>query len=172
MVRFDDGPVCVFITGCTRGLGKGIALVLAAELQAGSVVVLLGRSSSRLEDTRAEMLKSNSKLDVKVNSSYDCSQLDPAEFSAMVDTVELPCNIDQLLVIHNAATFGDATKKSFELDATEVEDYVKTNFISAVTTNTIIMRRFSCMLRTVVNITANPLVSNFSGTAIYSAGKC
>lgn len=172
MVRFDDGPVCVFITGCTRGLGKGIALVLAAELQAGSVAVLLGRSSSRLEDTRAEMLRSNSKLDVRVISSYDCSQLDPAEFSAMVDTVELPGNIDQLLVIHNAATFGDATKKSFEKDATEVEDYVKTNFTSAVTTNTIIMRRFSSMQSTVVNITANPLVSNFSGTAIYSAGKC
>lgn len=172
MVRFDSGPVCAFISGCTRGLGKGIALVLAKELQTASIVVLLGRTPSKLEETKAEMLQANSGLDIRVYCEYDCSNLDTEKLRVFLGTFDIPSVINDAVVVHNAATFGDATRKSMEVGLQESADYMMTNFASAVATNSLIMGACSGIERkTIVNITAVPVIKNFAGTALYSAGR-
>uniref|UniRef100_A0A182TEG8 Sepiapterin reductase n=1 Tax=Anopheles melas TaxID=34690 RepID=A0A182TEG8_9DIPT len=163
------------VTGASRGIGAKMAIETARKFKAGSVVVLLARSASGLESTRAEILAVNPHVTV-VTSSVDLTTaskellneiLDKSLGKQPTDRFGLAC------VIHNVGTVGNIGRKATDLDdRTEWEQYFGTNVFTVAVLNSCFLRKFQSVPgKLVINITSKACLVPFQSMTYYCAGK-
>uniref|UniRef100_A0A240PK77 Sepiapterin reductase n=1 Tax=Anopheles epiroticus TaxID=199890 RepID=A0A240PK77_9DIPT len=163
------------VTGASRGIGAKMAIETARKFKPGSVVVLLARSASGLESTRAEILAVNPHVTV-VTSSVDLATaskellneiLEKSLGKQPTDRFGLAC------VIHNVGTVGNIERKAIDMDdRAEWEQYFGMNVFTVAVLNSCFLRKFqSVPVKLVVNITSKACLVPFQSMTYYCAGK-
>uniref|UniRef100_A0A8D8KUF4 Sepiapterin reductase n=2 Tax=Culex pipiens TaxID=7175 RepID=A0A8D8KUF4_CULPI len=174
--KIDLDQVAYFlITGASRGIGQRMAIETARRFRAGSIVVLLARSASGLESTRAEILEVNPHITV-VTSSVDLSN---ASRELLEDIIgkslgKKPVESFGLAaIVHNVGTIGNVERKAIDMaDRQEWEEYFATNVITVGVLNSCFLRRFGeCPRKLVVNITSKACLVPFKSMGFYCSGK-
>ncbi|XP_078673531.1 sepiapterin reductase-like [Branchiostoma floridae x Branchiostoma belcheri] len=171
---FGPATFCA-VTGGSRGLGRSIAVQLAGRLGEGSRLVLTGRSLQGLQETKRQVEeKSPNQLEVKlVTGDMEDSTVYHAHFCDIFADVQ-PGTFKNALMIHNAATLGDLSKKAAEhSDAEILNKYYATNLTSVIALTAKFMQVFSgsVVRRTVVNISSGTAIEPLEHHALYCSGK-
>jgi short-subunit dehydrogenase len=110
----------VFITGVSRGIGKQLAIDLAAR---GATVLGCGRSRERLEETLSEMRRTS-----PFSAVYACDVSDCQQVNEMIQKVL--SGFGRIDILINNAGFG--IYQSFaDIPLDSVEGMVRTNFLGA-----------------------------------------
>ncbi|XP_035671564.1 sepiapterin reductase-like isoform X2 [Branchiostoma floridae] len=131
---FGPATFCA-VTGGSRGLGRSIAVLLAGRLGQGSRLVLTGRSLQGLQETKRQVEeKSPNQLEVKlVTGDLEDSAAHAAHFCDIFADAQQG-TFKNALMIHNAATLGDGTKKASEhSDPQILTKYYAANLTSVIT---------------------------------------
>ncbi|KFB48178.1 AGAP008000-PA-like protein [Anopheles sinensis] len=166
------------VTGASRGIGAKMAIETARKFKPGSIVVLLARSASGLEQTRSDILSVNPHVTV-VTSSVDLATASKELLNQILDKSIGKTSLDQFqlaCVIHNVGTIGNVERKAVELDDhAEWQDYFGTNVFTVAVLNSCFLRKFSgtgegCK-KLVVNITSKACLAPFQSMTYYCAGK-
>ncbi|XP_035671556.1 sepiapterin reductase-like isoform X1 [Branchiostoma floridae] len=171
---FGPATFCA-VTGGSRGLGRSIAVLLAGRLGQGSRLVLTGRSLQGLQETKRQVEeKSPNQLEVKlVTGDLEDSAAHAAHFCDIFADAQQG-TFKNALMIHNAATLGDGTKKASEhSDPQILTKYYAANLTSVITLTSKFMKIFpsTTVRRTVVNITSDSAINPLVNHSLYCSGK-
>lgn len=150
------------ISGASRGIGRMLAIECAAKTTAGSLIVLLARSTAGLEETKAQILAKNPNNITVMILSIDLTRPTAAELKQIFDTALYERNVSDFqlaMIIHNVGTVGDVTKlaKDFGDDENALQDYYAMNVFSVIALNRLFLALFDDakdVRRLVVNITS------------------
>lgn len=174
--KIDLNQVAYFlITGASRGIGQRMAIETSRKFKPGSIIVLLARSASGLEATRAEILNENPHISV-VTSSVDLSNASKQLLDDIVgkSLAKTPVsNFGLAMIIHNVGTIGNVERKAIEMsDRQEWEEYFATNVFTVGILNSCFLHRFrECAKKLVVNVTSKACLVPFKSMGFYCAGK-
>ncbi|XP_021700839.1 sepiapterin reductase [Aedes aegypti] len=165
----------LLITGASRGIGQRMAIETARKVKPGSIVVLLARSASGLESTKAEILEVNPRITV-ITSSVDLAN---ASKQLLEDIIEKSLaktptnNFGLAAVIHNVGTIGNVARKAIDMsDRQEWEEYFATNVFTVGVLNSCFLHKFKeCAKKLVVNVTSKACLLPFNSMGFYCAGK-
>ncbi|XP_035687598.1 sepiapterin reductase-like [Branchiostoma floridae] len=171
---FGPATFCA-VTGGSRGLGRSIAVVLAGRLGEGSRLVLTGRSLQGLQETKRQVEeKCPNYLEVKlVTGDMEDPTTYPAFFSDVFANTQ-PGAFKNAMMIHNAGTLGDLSKKAAEhSDPQILNKYYATNLTSAIALTAKFMEVFSGsgVRRTVVNISSGAAIEPLEYHSLYCSSK-
>lgn len=162
------------ITGASRGIGQMMAIKMAAKLKAGSVMVLIARSSEGLMKTKAAI--ETLRNDVAVQTySIDLSETKATNLKAMLlesmknYSVE---SFERAFIIHNAGTVGDVSKKAIDISDTDTwSQYYYTNLFSTIALNAEFFQTFAAIPKLVVNLSSKCGIEPFASMSFYCSGK-
>ena len=165
--------LCV-VTGASRGLGRCIAQTLVEKLAPSSLILLMARNKTDLENVKTELEEKNRSISV-VSQVFDQSSLqDCANKDLFIDIlkgVKSSIDFEHALIIHNAGTAGDLTKYASEMtDLTLVESSMNINVTGTVLLNAVFMQTFEKLERTVINISSLAALQPFPSWSLYCAG--
>lgn len=165
----------LLVTGASRGIGQRMAIEASRKFKAGSIVVLLARSASGLESTRAEILDVNPHINV-VTSSVDLGNASKQLLEEITEKslAKAPVSTFGLaVIIHNVGTVGNVERKAIDMsDRQEWEEYFATNLFTVGVLNSCFLKKFqSCAKKLVVNVTSKACLIPFKSMAFYCAGK-
>ena len=157
-----DSQSFTLVTGPTRGIGRAIALGLAAD---GHRMGLLGRSEEALKEVQSEILWHSPKLDV----SYAVAHVEnAAEVQAAIRTLCGSLGTPGILV-NNA---GVNAQGSTDLSAESLRQMMQVNFEGAWNVlNHIVPLMRSHKTGQIFNITSICGVNAFPGVGAYCASK-
>nr|CAD2167910.1 unnamed protein product [Meloidogyne enterolobii] len=172
--------VLVLITGASRGIGYELALQFG-QIFAGTrfQFFLLARSRSGLEEVAEKICKiknassGNVEIVVADLSTPECSSAFE-NIQQKIKELETKNKFDLCLIIHNAGTVGDLTKKSSELNEIEQwQNYLQTNLLSTILLNNLI---YSVICKEekkifIINVTSLLSVKPYPSFTQYSVGK-
>lgn len=170
-----DKLTYLLVTGASRGIGREVAKQLAGNVHAlGSVVVLLGRVESLLEETKAAILADHSELTV-YSYSLELASAGTEDFARILDETLLGRHVNQFeqaIVIHNAGTLGDTSKHAREMgDTGTLSEYYHINLFSTLALNREFMRIFASLPKLVVNLSTLAALEPFSSMGYYCTVK-
>lgn len=162
------------VSGASRGIGRAMAIECAAKMSSGSVIVLVARSASGLEETKAQILAKN-PTNVTVHMfAMDLTRPTADQIQNIFDTSLTERNIadfELAFIIHNAGTIGDITKwaKLIGNDGDLWNDYFSMNVFSVVALNTAFLKLFETnrIRRLVVNVTSKAALVPFKSFTLY-----
>lgn len=166
------------ITGASKGLGRDMAVRFGTELPPNSIMVLMARSADLLEKTKAMVLDKSPQLQVKVvpvdlvNSSK--VYLEQKLLTVLTEMGLKPTDFYQAMVVHNAASLGDVSKKMKDIDDSEsLVRYYALNVCSVIVLNSIFLQHFNASIpvRTVINISSICALQPFKSWSLYCSGK-
>ncbi|CAH1263687.1 SPR [Branchiostoma lanceolatum] len=167
-------PTFCVITGASRGLGRSMAVELSGRLGEGSRLVLTARSLSGLEQTQALVVNKTTSVSVKLV----CGDLEDSDryedFFREIFSDVTPDVFQHALLIHNASTLGDVSKRVVEhCDAEVLQKYYTVNVTSVITLTARFLQVFpsSDVTRTVVNITSSAGFTPIKTNSLYCSGK-
>ena len=161
------------ITGASRGIGKTMAIETSKNFASGSVVVLLARSESGLEDTKAKILASNPAIKVIIKA-IDLTKPSVEEYDEIIaGSFDKTTNFDIAMVIHNVGTLGDVAKWSTDIESySELENYFSTNVFAPTVLNNRLLKAFPTNLKKfIVNVTSKAGKTPFKSFTFYCMGK-
>ena len=175
---FNYHTFCL-ITGGSKGFGRCIAIRLAAQLPKNSVMLLLARSSDQLLKTKALIEESTPGIKVKVipidltnannNDFEDCLNSTFTEFKVN------PAAFQQAVIVHNAASMGDVSKRVREItDKQMLQDYFSLNLTSMILLNNIFLKHFneeSVESRVIIHISSICALQPFKTWSTYCSGE-
>jgi sepiapterin reductase len=170
----------LLVTGASRGLGRSLAVNIAKNLGKQSFILLLARSKDGLEETKAQILKNVADFELTISlQSVDLSCCSDALFDQLFKDVIKTANPDilsfeQAIIIHNAASLGDVSKKVAEfVDAGECQDYWNVNITSPAILNNVFLRHFPASDKRnilCINISSICALQPFKTWALYCTG--
>ncbi|XP_055593277.1 sepiapterin reductase [Uranotaenia lowii] len=165
----------LLVTGASRGIGQRMAIETSRKFKPGSIVVLLARSASGLEATRAEILDANPHITV-VTSSVDLSNASKDLLEEIIEKslAKTPLETFELAgIIHNVGTIGNVERKAIDMDdRQEWEDYFATNVVTVGVLNSCFLRKFKASpSKLVVNVTSKACIIPFKSMGFYCSGK-
>lgn len=165
------------ISGASRGIGRTLAIECAAKFAEGSVVVLLARSSSGLEETKAEILARNAANVTVILLAIDLTRPTADELANIFRTSlagHSAGEFDLAMIVHNIGTIGDITKLASQLGSADVsvwQDYYSINVFSVAALNSAFLaaiRQPKAPTRVfVVNITSGAGIHPYKSFALY-----
>ncbi|KAI7901776.1 uncharacterized protein BX663DRAFT_571010 [Cokeromyces recurvatus] len=166
------------ITGANRGFGKIIAETIASSIKGTKTsLILVGRDLSQLEKIQLS------------NDTVSCHYIAEANLEGAKkaeDTVINKLNsmikewkdrdiapITEAILINNAGSTGDLSKKVGDYTASEIEDYVNLNITSYISLVNGFIGLFNTGLIKVkiVNISSLLAVQAFPNWGLYASGK-
>lgn len=163
------------VTGASRGIGKKVAIQTSQKLRDPSIVVLLARSITGLEETKAEILKVNPNLRVICESidltKPSAEKLHEILFNAMHSICDN--KFDLAMIVHNVGTIGNVQQSAKQVDNYEVlQDYYSINVFAPIVLNTQFLKLIpSSYPRLIVNITSKAAILPMKSCSYYCAGK-
>ncbi|EDX02250.1 sepiapterin reductase [Drosophila yakuba] len=163
----------LLVTGASRGIGREFAQQLAKRFRAeGSVVTLLGRNQALLEETKAEIVATVPSLPVHTYS-LELEMAKAEDFSKILEaTGGGSSSFERAIVIHNAGTVGDTSKRAKEIGDTDyLQSYYHSNVFSAISLNCEFMRVFQAIPKLVVNLSTLAAIAPISSMAHYCTVK-
>ncbi|XP_034025466.1 sepiapterin reductase b [Thalassophryne amazonica] len=106
--RITLGRCICIITGASKGFGRALAHEVSCLLSAGSVLVLVARTGTLLQELKEKLQSNTKKQRVLVHCvTADLSTKDGVNKTVMVAKQECVKEIDHVLLINNAASLGD-----------------------------------------------------------------
>lgn len=170
---------CTFcvITGASRGIGKNFAIEFAQKFAPKSVILLLARSESGLEETKKYIVEKCPDVFVEYQS-VDLANPNPQNYSNILKTSFNKYNAEPSLftlsmIVHNAGSVGDVSQKTAEMRSSEKwQEYLSFNLISAICLNTEFLKitpsSIDCL---VINVTSKCAILPFKSMGYYCVGK-
>ncbi|XP_043774302.1 sepiapterin reductase [Cervus elaphus] len=166
--------ICV-LTGASRGFGRTLAQLLAPLLSPGSVLVLSARNDEALRQLEAELGAERLGLRIVRVPADLGAETGLQQLLGALRDLPRPEGLQRVLLINNAATLGDVSKRWVDLaDPTEVNNYWTLNLTSMLCLTSSILKAFPDspgLSRTMVNISSICALQPFKGWALYCAGK-
>ena len=175
---FKHRTFCV-VTGASKGLGRCMAIRFASLLAKNSVLLLIARSEDHLLSTKA-LIEANTR-DIKVKvAGLDLGCQDRYSFERVLketlsDFTLKQSDFEQAMIIHNAASLGDVSKRLTQFDdVAELSEYFDVNLTSVVALNSVFLRLFTDSMVTnqlVVNTSSICALQPFKTWSLYCAGR-
>lgn len=160
----------VVLTGGSRGIGATIAIEFAKKLAGDSTIVLLARTIEGLNDTKNQIEKINSALKV-VTHSIDLTHPSKDELKKVLEDSK-PSDYEQAIVVHNAGSTGDVSKRAIECnDVQEWQENFAMNVFSVILLNNIFCELTKGVQRYVINITSKAAIDPFVTFGFYCPNK-
>lgn len=172
-IILKDKLAYFLITGASRGIGKTMAIETSRNFRAGSVVVLLARNQSGLEDTRDKILTANPSLKVIVRS-LDLSKPSIEDCDSIaVDTLANSGPFELAMLVHNAGTLGDITKWSTDCESyDQFQQHFEMNvFGTAILNNRLLKALPTETKKLIVNITSKAAICPYQSYTFYCMSK-
>lgn len=172
-VDLSDKLAYLMVTGASKGIGATMAIETSRKFKAGSVVVLLARSTDGLALTKAEILKANGGLTVFMKS-IDLMKPSVEDLKYIIrESYDTSINFDLMMTIHNVGTVGDVSKWAQDIDDyAELESYFSTNVFGPIILNNILLKEVkSANKKFIVNITSKAAIAPFKSFGFYCPGK-
>lgn len=165
------------ITGANRGFGKTIAEIIAKRTSVKTSIVLVGRDQRQLESIQFHEDKVTSHVigNIALNSAVEAEKTVIEQLGELIKDFQAKdvAPITRAILINNAGSTGDLSKKVGDYQATEIQDYVNLNITSYISIVTGFIRLFnkSATDLTIVNISSLLAVEAFPNWALYATGK-
>ncbi|KAG0416965.1 hypothetical protein HPB47_005991 [Ixodes persulcatus] len=165
----------IFVTGASGGIGRAIAVGFAKHVAPGSLVVITGRNTAGLEETKR--LIGDLGRDVKVVvETCDHARASFRDYQGLLRRasthVESP---ERVVLVHNAATTGDLSQYAASYDDERViDDYYHLNLTSVMTLTAAFLQHYgadSRSSRAIVHVTSRAAIQAMGGAAFYCTGK-
>ncbi|XP_040067609.1 sepiapterin reductase-like [Ixodes scapularis] len=165
----------IVVTGASGGIGRGIAASFAEHVAKGSLLVITGRNTAGLEETKRII----AALGREVNVSVETCDHSRALFRDYQDLLErasarLP-DPDRVVLVHNAATIGNCSDYAVSYDDERaIGDYYRLNLTSVMTLTAAFLRRYdsdSGPTRTIVNVSSIGGIMAVPKVGLYCTGK-
>jgi len=172
MVVLQGKNALIIITGASRGIGRELATQLGRMLgSTDSTFLLLARNEQALREVKQDIVKESLSVSVELIVT-DLSQPYTGSIDERIRVLEEKFAFQFRLVIHNAGSIGDVTRRASELnDESQWAAYLQTNFISMVHLNNKIHSAIGKENLYLVNITSLLSIKPFPSFTQYSVGK-
>ncbi|XP_037634589.1 sepiapterin reductase b [Sebastes umbrosus] len=166
--------ICI-ITGASKGFGRALAHKVSRFLEPGSVLLLVARSGTLLQELKEELQSFTGEQQLVVHCvAVDLSTKEGVNETVRVARQEAVNEIDHVLLINNAASLGDISQFVSFTDPDEVNSYLSLNISSALALTAGILQAFSCrpFLRwSVVNISSTFALQALPSWVLYCTAK-
>ncbi|KAG2212161.1 hypothetical protein INT46_005996 [Mucor plumbeus] len=167
------------ITGANRGFGKAIAETIASKVnQEKTSFILVGRDQSQLENVKFEETKFISCHYIANANFKGAKQAKESVIDKISNLVKAwqdndIAPITDAVLINNAGSTGDLSKKVGDYDVNEIQDYVDLNITSYISMVTGFIKLFNNGLinTSIINISSLLAVEAFPNWALYATGK-
>ena len=171
-IDLRDKFVFLLVTGASKGIGAKMAIEISRNFRSGSVVVLLARSETGLEDTKMAILEVNRGVRV-VTRSMDLTKISEVDLQELVkESCKHSEEFELMVMIHNVGTLGDVSKWARDInDSSYLESYFSTNVFTPMILNNFFLKKFPNTKKFVVNITSKAANFPFKSFGFYCAGK-
>uniref|UniRef100_A0A0R3RK40 Sepiapterin reductase n=1 Tax=Elaeophora elaphi TaxID=1147741 RepID=A0A0R3RK40_9BILA len=183
-MTFKGRKVLAVITGASRGIGRETVLQLSKIVAKGSAFLITARTAAKLEELKEEIKFSAEGIDVHV-LVCDAEKLNSGKIlelqGALSSMIANSRMYDVLLLVHNAGTVGDVTKRGVEIsNSDDWHSYLQINFVSVVLVNNSVLSTIPervqlsfhvAPVRYILNVTSLLAVKAFPSMAQYSVGK-
>ncbi|XP_030273081.1 sepiapterin reductase b isoform X2 [Sparus aurata] len=124
--------ICI-ITGASKGFGRALAHQVCCWLKPGSVLLLVARSETLLQELKEELKGFAVEQQLLVNCIVaDLSTQKGVNEAVRVARLESEKENDHVLLINNAASLGDISQFSSFTDLDVVNSYMSLNISSAL----------------------------------------
>ncbi|XP_068422415.1 sepiapterin reductase b isoform X2 [Clinocottus analis] len=166
--------ICI-ITGASKGFGRALAHKVSCWLEPGSVLLLVARSETLLQELKEELQSFTEEQQLVVHCvAVDLSKREGVNETIRVARQEAVNEIEHLLLINNAASLGDISHFGSFTNLEEVNSYLSLNISSALALTAGILQVFSCtplMRRSVVNISSALALQPLPSWVLYCTAK-
>nr|XP_040051497.1 sepiapterin reductase b isoform X1 [Gasterosteus aculeatus aculeatus] len=166
--------ICI-ITGASRGFGRALAHEVSRWLQPGSVLLLVARSETLLQELKGELWS----FIVDQQSAVHCVAADLSTREGLDETVrvarqEAVTEMDRVLLINNAASLGNLSNFATFTGIDEVNSYLSFNVSSALVLTAGILQAFPrvpLQQRSVVNVSSTFALRPLPSWVLYCTAK-
>ena len=176
-----------FITGASRGFGRSAAIALGVKFGKDlSEIVLFGRDSTELEETRRLVLAESPSTQILIAPSLDLANLDDIEnaFSKAADMIQRNSQVEaldeikpknRLILINNAGNGNPIANLQDLTDLPSIRSAIDLNVTSCIWITSVFLRiaeqKMRCKDAVVVNVSSLAALQPFASMGIYSIGK-
>lgn len=161
------------VTGASQGIGRAIAIELAAHLNSPSILLLIARSEAGLTETKNLIMKINKTIPIEICSA-DLSKMEKEDYEKIFVKLSLkPIATEAAIIIHNAGQIGELNN-TIELNSFKLwRDYFDLNLFSVPILNSVFLEEMKKFTKTilVVNITSLCGRKPFKNLALYGSAK-
>ncbi|CAN7996037.1 unnamed protein product [Ixodes pacificus] len=165
----------IVVTGASGGLGRGIAVSFAEHVADGSLLVITGRNTAGLEETKRTIVSLGRGVSVSVETC-DHSRALFRDYQDLLEraSAQLP-DPDRVVLVHNAASVESYSDGVVSFDnERKIGDYYRLNLTSVMTLTSAFLRHYnsdSGPSRAIVNVSSSAGVVAIQGLGLYCTGK-